>query len=269
MNIPILLYHSISRVAPPRFNRWVLHPDDFTAQMVLLSRLGYTPIPASNLASALIDRSQVLPEHPVLITFDDGLADFYTNALPVLARYHFPATLYVATAFVDSTSRWMSVAGVPQFPMLTWAQIAEVAAFNVEIGSHGHNHLQLDTLSIPKAMEEIVRSQAILEAHLGARVVSFAYPHGYSSPEVRQLLPQVGFSSAVSVKNAMSSLEDDRFELARIVITPAVSLDRFSSLLKGIGLRTAPYKESLKTRAWRLVRRSYFQVKEHILVRDA
>lgn len=268
MNIPILLYHSISRDAPPRYHRWTLDPDDFTAQMVLLSRLGFTPIPAARLASTLVDRELELPERPVLITFDDGLADFYTNALPVLKRYHFQATLYIATAFVGNTSLWLSPLGASKIPMLTWTQVAEIATSGVEIGSHGHNHLQLDTLSLPKATEEIVRSQAILEANLGIRVVSFAYPHGYSSPAVRQLLPGVGFTSAVAVKHAMSTLTDDRFDLARIVITPSVSLDRFSALLEGQGLRTAPYKERLQTRAWRVLRRSYFQVKEHILVRE-
>jgi peptidoglycan/xylan/chitin deacetylase (PgdA/CDA1 family) len=264
VNIPILLYHSIARTVPPHFQRWSLHPDDFTAQMALLYKLGYTPIQVSRLAAVLVDRNQDLPERPVLITFDDGLADFHANALPVLRRYDIPATLYITTAYIGSTSRWLAREGAADYPMLTWEQIAECAACNVEIGAHSHTHAQLDTLPLLKAEDEILRSRALLEEHLDAKVFSFAYPHGFSSPAIRQCLPQAGYTSAVGVKHAMSSLSDDRFALARIIVSPEVDLVQFASLIEGKGLRVSSSEERLQTKAWRVVRRSYFQMKSHL-----
>jgi len=254
--IPILLDHSISADDAPRDRKWTLHPNLFAAHMEYLSAHRYTPITVTRLAQALADPSLPLTERSVLVAFDDGLADFFTDALPVLQRYGFPATLYIVTGFVNDTSRRFSADAGGEQPMLSWTQISEISASGVECGAHSHTHPQLDIVSPARAWDEITRSKMELEQHLGRPIETFAYPYGYHSPTVKQLVRQAGYSSACAVKNAMSALTDDRFALARVFVTPEMDVERFGKLVRGEGLPIAPARERIETKAWRLVRRS-------------
>ncbi|HWE63502.1 MAG TPA: polysaccharide deacetylase family protein, partial [Chloroflexota bacterium] len=146
--------------------------------MSYLHDRGYTPITVTQLARAIVDSSIHLPERPVVITFDDGLADFSMHALPVLTDHRFVATLYVAAGFIGGTSRWLTRIGEGERPMLTWEQLADVAAEGVECGAHSLSHPQLDILSSAAARDEVMRSRWLLEQRLGRQVATFAYPHG-------------------------------------------------------------------------------------------
>jgi peptidoglycan/xylan/chitin deacetylase (PgdA/CDA1 family) len=254
--VPILLYHSIALDVAPRFRKWTVDPEVLAAHMAYLHDHHYTPITVTHFTTAMADSSVLLPQRPVVLTFDDGFADFYTNALPILTRYGFAATLYIATGFVGNTSRWLHPLGEGQRPMLTWGQIAEISASGVECGAHSSTHPELDTLSPGAARKEIIASKMILEQHLGRPVSTFAYPYGFYSPVVRRLVQQGGYSSACAVKQSMSALTDDVFALARIMVTADTSVGRFAEYIKGRGLRVAPRRERVRTKVWRLLRRS-------------
>lgn len=254
-SIPILLYHSISEAAAPRYRRWAVRPATFAAQMAYLHDQRYSALTVTQLVERLVDRSRPMPERPVVITFDDGYTDFCTGALPVLKRYGFAATLYITTGFVGSTSRWLHRAGESERAMLTWRQVAEVSASGIECGAHSHSHHPLDLLTPAAARDEIVRSKSILEHRLGQPVPSFAYPHGYYTPAVRRMVREAGFSSACAVKDAMSTTADDRFALARIIIAAETGVADFAGLLLGRGLSAAPARRRVRTAGWQFVRR--------------
>ncbi|MGH7870054.1 MAG: polysaccharide deacetylase family protein [Candidatus Dormibacteraceae bacterium] len=97
---------------------------------------------------------QPVPEKTVVITFDDGFADFYREALPLLQNYRYTATLYVATGFVGGTSRWLGSCGEGDRPMLTWSTLREIAALGIEIGANTHTHPELDRLAPQKVERE-------------------------------------------------------------------------------------------------------------------
>ena len=106
---------------------------------------GFTTLTLSELASALAGDARRLPERPVVLTFDDGFADFHRAALPLLRRYGFTATVFVTTGWIADAGR--HAAGRSPGRMLCWSQIREAAAAGVEIGAHSHRHPQLDQIA--------------------------------------------------------------------------------------------------------------------------
>jgi peptidoglycan/xylan/chitin deacetylase (PgdA/CDA1 family) len=261
MQIPILLYHSITNSSSPKFEHWTATPQTFADHMQVLADGGYSTISVSDLAEIIIGNTWDVPERPVVITFDDGFADFYDQALPILSRFGFRSTIYIITQYMEETSRWLDQEGSGDIPMLSWKQVAEIASQGVEIVAHSHTHPQLDTIPLAQAAQEIRLSKSIIESHLGQQIGSFAYPHGYHNANIRRLVQEAGFSSACAVKHAMSSLEDDRFTLSRIIITHNVKADELSKLLGGYSLRTAPQGERVQTLLWRVVRRTLVHLK--------
>src|SRR4051794_16438407 len=91
--IPILMYHSLSCSSNASFKQFALPPAQFAEQIAYLYEHKYTPITVTQLVQGRSQNENALPERPVVLTFDDGFADFLTDALPVLQRYLFPATL--------------------------------------------------------------------------------------------------------------------------------------------------------------------------------
>ncbi|MBV9229057.1 MAG: polysaccharide deacetylase family protein, partial [Chloroflexi bacterium] len=142
----------------------------------------------TQMVQARAQNGEELPPQPIVLTFDDAYADFYTNALPALQTYGFVATLYVPTVFVGGTSRWLEYLGEGSRPLLSWSQLAEISACGIECGAHSHTHPALDMLSFSKAQDEIVRCKCLLEDHLGQQTSSFAYPYGYYNTRVRQMV---------------------------------------------------------------------------------
>jgi peptidoglycan/xylan/chitin deacetylase (PgdA/CDA1 family) len=260
ITVPILMYHSISNEATRRFRQFTVPPALFAEHMHYLYRQAYTPIPVTRLVEALFAgecaRAE-LPERPVVITFDDGFADFFSKALPILTGYGFTATLYIATAYVNGTSRWLQREGEAARPMVSWEQVAEISAQGIEIGAHSHHHFQLDTLPHAAAREEIGQSKRILEEHLEVEVRGFAYPFGYSSPRVRQLVRDAGFTSACAVKHALSSETSDPFALARLMVDALTGVDAFATLLRtgrNVSPLTTAYQRA-RTPIWQVARR--------------
>ncbi|MBE3558223.1 MAG: polysaccharide deacetylase family protein [Ktedonobacteraceae bacterium] len=192
-----------------------------------------------------------------MLTFDDGFADFYSEAFPVLRRYRFVATLYIVTAFVGNTSCWLVREGEASRPMLTWEQLAEISAYGIECGGHTQSHPQLDLLPRDRAREEIVRCKEALENHLNCAVGSFAYPFGYYSVGVRRLVQEAGYTSACAVRYAMSSESDDPYALARLIVKNDTSIEAFASLLSGQGVSSVfTLYKALQAPLWRTARRS-------------
>ena len=109
---------------------------------------------------------------PVVVTFDDGTADFVEHALPILERHRLPVTLYAATAFIDEGLRFPGD-GVP----LSWRALADACASGlVDVGSHTHGHRLLDRLPADQVDGELDRSIELIGEHLGRPPLDFAYP---------------------------------------------------------------------------------------------
>jgi peptidoglycan/xylan/chitin deacetylase (PgdA/CDA1 family) len=252
--IPILLYHSVSEHPAVAIRPFTVTPEVFALQLDRLVQVGCTPLTVRDLVDALTSVPRRLPSRPVVLTFDDGFADFAEVALPSLRERQLVSTLFVTPGLLSGRPR-PSGAPSPLGRMLSWAQLRELGGGDLEIGSHSVTHPHLDTLSRQDARTEIVSSKAVLEDELQTSIITFAYPNGYSSRAVRRLVREAGFHGACAVKNALSSTEDDVFALARLTIRASTTLEELTSWMTGSGARVAPFRERARTRGWRLARR--------------
>jgi peptidoglycan/xylan/chitin deacetylase (PgdA/CDA1 family) len=237
--VPVLMYHSIGGV-----DRLAVRPEAFADQMAFLKDSGYTPLPFGARARAA--------DRPVVITFDDGYADFHEHALPVLDRFGFTATVFVTTGWLRDAGRY--AAGRPLGRMLSWRQAAEVAAAGVEIGAHGHSHAQLDQLGAAELRGELRLSRELLQDRLGRSVHTMAYPYGYSSARVRREVRASGYAGACVVANAVMTGSDDPLAVPRLTVRAGTSPEGFAAALRGRGYRT----DHVLTRGYAVVRRSRY-----------
>ena len=230
-HIPILIYHSISSSASKGFRPCTVSPEAFDQQLAYLKQHRFTSLTVTQLVQAMANGGSILPFRPVVITFDDGYADFYSAALPALKRYGFNATVFVVTSCIQGTSRWLEEMGEAYRPMLSWEQLAEINLSGIECAAHTHTHPALDMLPPAAARDEIVRSKELLEDHLGQRISSFAYPYGFYSSRVMHMVRQSGFDSACAIGRKMSSLHDNAFALSRLMIWPDTTVDILDTAL--------------------------------------
>ena len=150
----------------------------------------------------------------VVITFDDGTADFADTVVPLLVEHHLPATLYVATSFVDEQQAFPWGA-----PPLSWSALGEsVSTGLVTIGSHTHTHRLLDRVDAAVAVADIDRSMDLIEARLGRPPKHFAYPKALlgSAPVQRVVVDR--FQSAAIARSHVNRV--GRTDLHRLCRTP-------------------------------------------------
>ena len=172
-NIPILMYHSISDETEDWVNPYfrVTTPSAlFERHIQVLSEMGYCARPLRNLDEML--KSSISSRKFVVLTFDDGFRDFYTNAWPIMKKYGFSGTVFLPVKFIDDIDNEL----IKGKKHLTWDQIRELDSQGIEFGSHTINHLQLRDCSKDIIRREIVDSKIIIEKKLGKPVFSFSYP---------------------------------------------------------------------------------------------
>lgn len=258
--VPILLYHSVSTDDSGLMHRYTMPPDLFRTHMAWIAQRGFETLTVSHYAAALRGET-TLPGRPLLVTFDDGYADFLEEAAPVLCEYGIQATLYVTTRPIGDRRRGTMAGRL----MLTWSELREVAALGVEIGGHSHDHAQLDVLSRREALRQVTTCKGLIEEHLQITVRSFAYPHGYNSARTREAVRAAGYSSACAVKNARSHVLDDTWALARVMFEHADGVDRLREAAEGDSDPLAQQGDTARNKGWRAARRFRVQLRPNTL----
>lgn len=260
LRIPILMYHSIcdETETDHPYYRINTSPARFAEQMKYLHDNGYSVISLSK-AMALISNGQsgtairnrqpqesdmqaVLPsDRPiaesthqayykyVVLTFDDGYRDFYTEAFPVLKKYSFTGTVFLPTAFIGGRKP-----GLLGKQHLTWEQVLELHAEGIAFGSHTVNHPQLSDLKLDELEYELRRSKETIENHINKstdkpiNLDSFCYPYKFPDhdptfvPILRNGLKSAGYECCATTRIGTMREDKDGFFLKRI---PVNSLD--------------------------------------------
>jgi len=217
--VPVLMYHEVLPALLERDRRfmtplYVITNALFEEHIRTLAERGYR---------------SVLPEEVpgldgggkyVVITFDDGLAGNYRHALPILKKYGFKATFFVAVGSVSSEH------------FMSWGELQELIDSGMSVQSHTVSHAPLETLDDEAIRRELRESKEEIERRLNTRVSVLSFPHGSYDPRVVEIARQAGyrylFSSDVARTYRSSFLEDPAV-LGRLAVTYKVGARQLGS----------------------------------------
>jgi peptidoglycan/xylan/chitin deacetylase (PgdA/CDA1 family) len=236
VRIPILMYHSIRKAGVQDTHPYYETETSvlmFQEQMAFLHENGFSVISLSE-AVRLLDAGARPSDNRVVITFDDGFEDFYTDALPILNRYRFTATVFLPTAFISCTPIEFK-----NKACLTWAQVREAHRAGIGFGSHTVTHPQLKEVSTYELEYEIRYSKETIEDQLGDRVDSFSYPYAFPEEDaefkqaLQRTLATYEYKSGVSTRIGTAGADDDRFFMKRLPVNSYDDLPLFKAKLEG------------------------------------
>ena len=221
--VPILYYHYI-RINPNPRDRvgfgLSTPPAMFRAQMQYLATHGFHVISLHQAVVAIKNHSG-LPSHPVVLTFDDGYADFFTAAVPVLQSHGFTATSFV----VSGRMGWGGY--------MTPSQVVAADSMGFTIGAHTVDHVALAAQPPTRATWEMKQSKLTLEGLLGHPVAEFAYPYGSFNPYDVAQVKSLGFEAAVSTISGTLHSAGQLFLLSRMRIGGGLPLSTFATVVGG------------------------------------
>jgi peptidoglycan/xylan/chitin deacetylase (PgdA/CDA1 family) len=221
----IFIYHRFAETNYPSTN---ISADVFAAQLDLLVSENYTVLAFSDVVTRLAT-GEALPEKCAVLTVDDAFRSFLDVGLPLIERHGFPVTLFVSTEAV----------GRPDY--LDWEQLRSLKQHGVEIGSHGYAHAHMADRRQGETMDEwrqrnvadLERASRDFTRELGSVPEVFAYPYGEYSPELIELLKELGYKAAAAQQSGVASRFSNRYELPRFPMGgPYATLSGFASKLK-------------------------------------
>jgi peptidoglycan/xylan/chitin deacetylase (PgdA/CDA1 family) len=191
-SIPILVYHRVGLEG----DALTITVSRFQKDLETLSQESYTTLSFAQLKQRILFPNEPIPEKPIVITFDDGYLDNYTNAFPILQKYSMQASFQIITGMVGDPDR------------MTIPQIREMEAAGMSFGSHTVTHRFLTDLNHEDATIELTKSKADLEQMLGKAVDFIAYPGGYYTAETINIARQAGYIGGLSVNSGFAMFKD-------------------------------------------------------------
>jgi peptidoglycan/xylan/chitin deacetylase (PgdA/CDA1 family) len=206
--VAVLAFHSISPAPGPTS----IDADTFRMQLDLLGETGFASMNCRDFLAWHQGRGAGAKR--VLITFDDGFADFATTAYPILRERGFGAIVFVPTGKLGQRDDWRGGHAPPR-PLMSWATVGDLALAGVEFGGHGVTHADLTRLSPEQRREEIERSAQDLADRLGRRPTSFAPPYGRVNSSVLADVARV-YELAFGTRFDRARAQRDRFDVPRI-----------------------------------------------------
>lgn len=212
LRVPILMYHRIipRAAAGHSLAPLVVAPGLFAAQMAALQEAGWHTITLGELGEDLAN-CIIPPRRTVVITFDDGYRDGYAFAFPILRAHRFVGTYFVIVGRLNHAD------------YLTSAELQEMAAGGMEIADHTVHHIALWALPDEMLKAEIIVAAATIEALVGARPQSFAYPFGDANARAIRVATEAGFAIAVTNRQGVSETSATRMTTPRLRVGPGIS----------------------------------------------
>jgi len=214
-NIPVLMYHYVRDASGEDEvgQKLSVSPQNFEAHLAWLKENDFKTLSLSDLADSdrtMLSKINGEGYRPIVITFDDGYDNAYTQAFPLLKKYDFTGTFFIIRNFVDRAE------------YMNQSQIDALAKAGMEIGSHTLTHPDLTDLDSGQALAQITQSKLDSEV--------FCYPSGRYNDRIKDLVKDAGYVAAVTTKSGLVTQESRLFDLPRIRIND-ISGEAFGSII--------------------------------------
>lgn len=231
LQVPVFMYHHVSN--KPTYNlldySLTVTTTEFNAELNWLQARGYHSINMTELFDALYF-GKALPAHPMILSFDDGYEDMYTDAVPALLAHHYRGVFYIITGMIGG--RYM-----------TWSQVRVLDEYGMQIASHTIHHINIgQPPAYTTTQKELLDSKNSLQSELGEPVQFFCYPTGepfhhdtfYEQQLVLKDLLADGYVGATldpfsfngTIQNARTP-----YQLPRVRVNGGESLSAFTGIL--------------------------------------
>lgn len=220
--IPVLMYHRVPASAIEARHRTFVEAAKFARHLKFFAWRGLQTLTFKEyLAFSKGERpASDFPRKPLVITFDDGYLDNFTNMLPLTKRFGYHGVLFLLGDANVTANFWDHGENRDDNLLMSREQCKAFVASGWEIGAHTLSHPDLTKLDDDQARHEICASKRALEEELDTDVVSFAYPFGHYSSRIKEMVKEAGFSFGIATDNGGITIEDDRFALFRVNMFP-------------------------------------------------
>jgi peptidoglycan/xylan/chitin deacetylase (PgdA/CDA1 family) len=200
----VLCYHALSPTWDADLSTT---PERFERQLALLRARGFR---GATFTQAVCGQP---PGRVLAVTFDDAYRSVFELARPILDRFGLAATVFVPTDYIGAdgpprwpgVDRWVGGTHERELTPMSWEQLRALAEAGWEIGSHTGSHPRLTGLDDQDLEDELVRSKAACEEHLGAPCTSLAYPYGDVDARVAQATGRAGYRAAATLPHRLRS----------------------------------------------------------------
>lgn len=202
--VPVICYHYIGE-DPTGKSPLIISKEKLRDHLKTIKDDGYTTLTMEELNNYLF-KDEPIPEKSVVITFDDGSIDNYTNAFPILKEFNVKATMYVISGDIN------------QSEFLTSDQIKEMSDYGIDIESHTVSHRKLSTLSYEEQLKELKDSKEAIEKITGKPIIAVAYPEGKFNEDTKKATIEAGYTMGFTIDRGYADRSDNAAQLNRICV---------------------------------------------------
>jgi peptidoglycan/xylan/chitin deacetylase (PgdA/CDA1 family) len=208
------MYHHIA--VPPagvRLRGLYTTPRQFDGHLRWLKKQGV----AFTTFGKLVSGEQSACSRLVMLTFDDGLHDNFTEALPILRRHDVPAVVYpVMNELGRRGVVWPEATDQTPADLISENEIREMQRHGIEFGSHLLEHTHLTTHSADEQNRQLVESKTALQSILAGDVLSVAYPYGDIDAEGAARAAAAGYRFGMTTVEGTNDRDSNPMLLNRV-----------------------------------------------------
>ncbi len=223
VHVPVLMYHHVGELenSDALAKDLTVSPQDFETQVQYFKNAGYNSVSLQQVYDAFENRT-VLPAQPIVFTFDDGYADVFAYAVPVLEKYGYTGSFAIATELLGRST------------YANWDDVVTAHDLGMEIVSHTENHLDLTSKVYSEAdlHREIFDSKSILEDKLGVTVDFFIYPYGKYNDQVMGMVKAAGYKMAFTTAYGQDLSKDNLLALPRVRVHGQDGLEKLKKVFE-------------------------------------
>ncbi|MDR3597818.1 polysaccharide deacetylase family protein [Clostridium sp.] len=216
--VPVICYHSVvtdkSKKGPIAIPKEI-----FREQLKTIKDEGYTTLTMAQLNGYLYENKPI-PEKSVVVTFDDGYSDNYTNAFPILKEFNMKATIFVISSYVNRDL------------YLTGDEIKEMSDYGMDIESHTVSHKRLSTMTYEDQLKELKNSKKAIEELTHRTVISIAYPEGKYNNNTKKAVVDAGYAMGFTIERGVANRSDNLAQIQRDCVDYTYKPNSILNLLK-------------------------------------